>query len=90
MNMDLTIRLQPLAVLWLCYDMPYRPTERSVSDERALLRVLGASLRVASFKALMTRPKHRLPPMVVARPAPEDALARELPTIVPAAVTEAE
>jgi hypothetical protein len=75
-----------LAVLWLYYDMPYRPTERSVFDERALLRVLGASRRIASFKAVMARHNRRLPPMV--GPAPEDDPARELPTIVPVAVTK--
>lgn len=69
----------------LCYHshMPYRPTEPSVSEERALLRVLGASRRVASFTALIARYKRRLPPppFAIARPTPAK-LARDIPTTV--------
>ena len=73
----------------LC-DMPYRTSERSVSDERALLEVLGASRRIASFKAMIARQKRRLPhTAVMAQPEPEDDLACDLPMPAPAAVPEA-
>ena len=88
MNMCYAIRLQPAAALWRYCDMPYGPSERSVSSERALLQALGASLRGASFKALIVRNKRRPPAIIVARPMPEGDVARELLTIAPAAVTE--
>jgi hypothetical protein len=75
--------------LWRFCGMPYRPSERSVSDERARLQVLGASLRAASFKTLIARYKRRLPPMIIERPSPPDG-PRELPTMVPPAITEAD
>ena len=84
MNTNLAIRLQPMAVLWLSYDMPYRPTERSVIDERALLRVLGASRRGASLNTLIARNKRPPPPTASERPAPPDG-PHELPTTVPTA-----
>ena len=53
--------------------MPDQPSKPSVSDERALLRVLGASLRVASFKALMVRLRRHSPPRLgIAQPTPPE------------------
>jgi hypothetical protein len=40
--------------------MPFNPSDRSIADERALLQVLGASRRLASFKALMIRHQRSL------------------------------
>jgi hypothetical protein len=64
LNMSLAIRLHQ----WYVSHMSGRPSDRSMPDEQALLRVLGASRRAASLKAVVARYKRGLPPVVVVGP----------------------